>query len=327
MVGLDYLELSFKTLGIISACVFVTVILMMILKATHCNKHIVRIPLWLLAFVFVFGILEIPLIEIYKNRNSLCRDSEILNQLQNDEKSSEFVLDGKYYSLPCPLEDFTDDGWVSIKNYKGEIVPIDALTTTSEGYMLFSLPTTYGTLSLIADISSVKKQEIVKVSIIGAFYTSDTHRKDLYKLPNLDLFVTKKGITETTDFQDARNLTEGLHKECLYVMERNQTEPMSPDIYGNCYDMLTPEISDDLYDLTKTRYHTGYISDSPLLPHENRFLLDKSVHSEKSVLSFNAARLIMLAVLSVIAMLIACPIIIKMIHKNSSKSKKEPSAI
>lgn len=319
MVGLDYLELSLKTIGVILLCVLITIILTLILKKLHVNKHIIRIPLWLLLFVFLFGIIEIPLGEIYRNRNALCKDPEVLNKLQNDATTAEFVLDGEYYSLPCSLRKFMNDGWISVTNGKGENVFIDNLFLDHDGYALFSLPTSYGTLSIVVDLTCVKDYGIGNARVIGAFYTSDTHRKDLDKLPNLNFFVTKNGVTETTSFQQAREQTKGFNQECIRVAKRNQTEPMSPDVYGNCYDLMTSQIPDEIYTSLEHRYYKGFIQESDLLPGDRRFFLEKQEYSMKRALSYSETRGLMLAAFMVIPGTIVGPFILFLVrHKRQT---------
>ena len=51
---------------------------------------------------------------------TLCSDADIIGQL-HDEVLPEFVLDGVYYSLPCPLSHFLDNGWEVLYEYEPNV--------------------------------------------------------------------------------------------------------------------------------------------------------------------------------------------------------------
>ncbi|MBR2682635.1 MAG: hypothetical protein IKE22_05135, partial [Atopobiaceae bacterium] len=52
----------------------------------------------------------------------LCTDEDVLAQLKNDLRP-EFVLDGRYYTLPAPLSAFTEHGWtMTVDDYEGQEV-------------------------------------------------------------------------------------------------------------------------------------------------------------------------------------------------------------
>ena len=262
--------------------------------------------------------MEIPARETYKKYNSLCRNHEILSTLQNDEHTPEFILDGKYYSLPCPLKKFIDDGWVNIRDNKSNTLSIISISIGPEEYALLTLPTSYGSLSLIV-CSGSNYRNIEDSIVAGAFYTSNMLRTNLDTLPNDNFFVTKNGLTETTAFQQAQELTAGTNRERFFVWIRAQAWQ---DPYGNCYDFLTTQLPDDIYELAQFRYHFGYIQSGTVLPDERRFILEKESYSLKKTLSFSAVLLIMLIALIVITGSIACPIIIILIKKNTSEQKK-----
>lgn len=321
MTIFDFFETILKVLGIVLLCVLITIILTLILKKLHLNKHIVRIPLWLFLFVIMFGIFEIPFGEIYKYRNSICQDPSILGKLKNDKTTTEFVLDGEYYSLPCSLKQFINNGWINAKTVKGECIPVENLSLDTEGEAVLSLATSYGTLSLIAEISSVKDCGIENAKVIGAFYISNERRKDLNKLPNTNFFVTKNGITETTEFQRAREIEEGLSSQCIFVMKYDLGEGLSSDIYGNFYGLPTSELPDNFLSLYKYLYNDHVLVQGVLIPSGRAIILEKKEYTTKRALSYNEARWLLLAALIIIPGIIACPIVLLM-YKHRKRTIK-----
>ena len=45
--------------------------------------------------------------------STLCTDDSILSKLKNDD-SPEFVLDGVHYSFPASINEFYENGWVTV---------------------------------------------------------------------------------------------------------------------------------------------------------------------------------------------------------------------
>ena len=323
MVGLDYFVM-FIDAGLFTViAITVVIVLFFVLKALFTeNKHVRRIPFWVLLGFYFLVTLDVIITLPYKEYNSVCRDSKILNLLKNDETTPEFVLDGKYYVLPCELKNFIDDGWTITRTKEGQRTDIENIALKDSGYAMFTIATPYGELSLVVDVSDRREQGIRNVMVIGAFYTSNKHRKELYRLPNPNYFVTKNGLTENTEFQQARELTSEVSTKVLYVMERDQTEPMAPNIFGNCYDLLTERITSEIYDLTKSRWYKGRITyeyyGNEIIPIEKRFPLEKANQVISFPISFNGVRLIALLLLTVFVSLIVLSVLF-------SKKKRKKS--
>ncbi len=76
---------------------------------------------YVLYVIFIVLIIGTSSCSEYKfTSGKLCSDPDIIGQL-HDEVLPEFVLDGVYYSLPCPLSDFLDNGWEILGQPEGEV--------------------------------------------------------------------------------------------------------------------------------------------------------------------------------------------------------------
>ena len=65
----------------------------------------------LICFITAVVITGIWVVRTIRLQYPVSRDSQIMKQLESDEIAPEFVLQGKYYLLPSPMDAFLDDGW------------------------------------------------------------------------------------------------------------------------------------------------------------------------------------------------------------------------
>lgn len=140
--------------------------------------------------------------------STLCTDESILSKLKNDD-SPEFVLDGVHYSLPASINDFYENGWVTVsKSFEyeniilqpNEYIPVGL----AKGYDWFDIM-----LANESDVPLPERDEIetdkmnTKLKVVKIYMTVYDD-----ELPQ-DFFVTKYGITTETSSKDAKAVLKG----------------------------------------------------------------------------------------------------------------------
>ena len=140
--------------------------------------------------------------------STLCTDDSILSKLKNDD-SPEFVLDGVHYSLPASINDFYENGWVTVsKSFEyeniilqpNEYIPVGL----AKGYDWFDIM-----LANESDVPLPERDEIetdkmnTKLKVVKIYMTVYDD-----ELPQ-DFFVTKYGITTSTSSKDAKAVLKG----------------------------------------------------------------------------------------------------------------------
>ena len=135
--------------------------------------------------------------------STLCTDDSILSKLKNDD-SPEFVLDGVHYSLPASINEFYENGWVTVsKGFQyenillqpNEYIPVGL----AKGYYWFDI-----LLANDSDVPLPERDEIetdkmnTKLKVVKIYMTVYDD-----ELPQ-DFFVTKYGITTSTSSKDAK---------------------------------------------------------------------------------------------------------------------------
>ena len=140
--------------------------------------------------------------------STLCTDESILSELKNDD-SPEFVLDGVHYSLPASINDFYENGWVTVsKSFEyeniilqpNEYIPVGL----AKGYDWFDIM-----LANESDVPLPERDEIetdkmnTKLKVVKIYMTVYDD-----ELPQ-DFFVTKYGITTSTSSKDAKAVLKG----------------------------------------------------------------------------------------------------------------------
>ena len=140
--------------------------------------------------------------------STLCMDENILSKLKNDD-SPEFVLDGVHYSLPASINEFYENGWVTVsKGFQyeniilqpNEYIPVGL----AKGYDWFDIM-----LANESDVPLPERDEIetdkmnTKLKVVKIYMTVYDD-----ELPQ-DFFVTKYGITTSTSSKDAKAVLKG----------------------------------------------------------------------------------------------------------------------
>ena len=262
----------------------------------HYDRKTAMIPIWILGVIILMLVLEIPLRHFYKKANSVCRDQKILSLLKNDETTPEFVLDGHYYELPCPLQTFIDNGYTIVWEHATRQLEYDEIIREDGEYVAFNIRTPYGYLFLIVEWSGPENGKIRDMMVVGAFYTSFTKQKELDKSPNPDFFVTKHGITENTSFSLAKELNEGVDPRYTGIKRKKGDNILSSWDCGNYYEIRTQKLNECFDELP-----TFYSLDKHSIPIGRT---DYNIHKEDSSvrmpLSLIGVRAILYAVLSLI---------------------------
>ena len=199
----------------------------------HKEKRTWKIPALVLSGILCLTLLEIPLKIIYKNVNSVSRDPELLGMLKNDSDTSEFILDGAYYALPCPLQVFMDNGWNRIRK-NGSFTDIHEMPNEHPEIIFYHLSTSYGSLKLVVEYEGESRYEPGEGTVTAAIYTSSKGQTELYASPNTDFFVTKHGMTENTSFHESSKVMGGkLDGHAMKIQKKKAIDPLSDATLGS----------------------------------------------------------------------------------------------
>ena len=199
----------------------------------HKEKRTWKIPALVLSGILCLTLLEIPLKIIYKNVNSVSRDPELLGMLKNDSDTSEFILDGAYYALPCPLQVFMDNGWNRIRK-NGSFTDIHEMPNEHPEIIFYHLSTSYGSLELVVEYEGESRYEPGEGTVTAAIYTSSKGQTELYASPNTDFFVTKHGMTENTSFHESSKVMGGkLDGHAMKIQKKKAIDPLSDATLGS----------------------------------------------------------------------------------------------
>ena len=217
---------------LLSVLLLITVLVTIWLKH-HKEKKTWKIPTLVLSGILLLMVIEIPLKIIYKNCNTVSRDPELLGMLKNDDETSEFILNRDYYALPCPLQNFIDNGWDRI-NKDRSLVDIHEMLDEHPEVLFFQIATPYGKLILVVEYGGESGYEPGEGMVTAAVYTSHKDQTELYASPNKDYFVTKNGMTENTSFHAASEIMDGkLDGHPMKIEKRKGDDPFSDITYGN----------------------------------------------------------------------------------------------
>ena len=282
-----------------------TIIAVIILKKTVRKKRIWRVPLLTLAAFFLIIVLDIGIILLYNNYNSICRDQKILSQLKNDE-TPEFILDGKYYELPCSLQTFIDNGWNSINmQYPTESKIKDDYTIQNGQFAIFEIETPYGYLELVTECTGEKSRCLADTMVVAAFYISHETIEKLDLSPNVNFFVTKSGITETTDYKIAKVLSAKLDQEVFFIDYRYPSGIPYYE-YGIWIELRTSRFLRDRFQLPY------YYSDlDRVFFAGGSYTLNKEIFEAKEVLSLTQIRWIVYGSMALVIVVIVLLIVLK----------------
>ena len=244
---------------IISAIVFTrttikTIVLSIILKKTVHKRNawlIPFVPFILLCLLFVSEVLGSL---TYQEYHKLCHDPQILSSLKNDACTPEFVLAGKYYELPCPLQTFVGNGWTTIRSYTdGKYIDFDDVLILEGQYASFHIKTPYGCLDLVTECTEKGPTKLNQTTVIAAFYSSRSLVGTLQTSPNHNFFVTKSGLTETTEKDKAKELTSYADSD-FFSVSYTWMSGISSDDYGNYYEIRTDRFSKELNPMSEHSY-------------------------------------------------------------------------
>ncbi len=241
---MDYLSLLLLTVGIL--IVFIVIGVIGIASESHNwsdpYKMVRNCILILLSIVALIGG-DAGLRTVYKNHHSVCRNKDILSLLKNDLATPEFVLENSYYSLPFRFQQLIDNGWDSVLTKKErESVSLDLLSLYEGAYADFLIFTPYGQINLIVT-QTTQSNNIGDAIVVGVYYRSGMEKKELEVSPNPDFFVTKYGLTETTSYEMARELTAGkIDQSSFWFTPRTEGKAIDLKYYGNNYDFRTQNL-------------------------------------------------------------------------------------
>lgn len=166
--------------------------------------------------------------------------------LKNDSGTPEFVLDGKYYSLPFPLHQLIRNGWDSVPTWGGNgSKSINEIPLSEGEYANIQISASYGQIHLIVTQLNQNGSDIKDATVVGVYYRSEVERKELETLPNTDFFVTKFGLTKTTSYKTAKEVTAGKIDQSFFGVTP-RTEGLAIDLtyYGVIYDIQSDRYSD-----------------------------------------------------------------------------------
>lgn len=135
--------------------------------------------------------------------STLCTDDSILSKLKNDD-SPEFVLDGVHYSLPASINEFYENGWVTVsKGFQyenivlqpNEYIPVGL----AKGYYWFDILLANDSDVPLSEVDEIETDKMnTKLKVVEIYMTVYDD-----ELPQ-DFFVTKYGITTETSSKDAK---------------------------------------------------------------------------------------------------------------------------
>lgn len=118
-------------------------------------------------------------------------------ELSSDVKSTQFILDGVVYQLPCPLDAFTDNGWTIKSDSLGTLGALNkksGVTIAKDGYTIYLYMINY------ADYETYTKHcAVYQVSFDP--YNFKNAPKDIVQLPG--------GITMWSSLDEAATLYKG----------------------------------------------------------------------------------------------------------------------
>ena len=134
-----------------------------------------------------------------RQKKDYCSDTEILTLLKNDNSTSEFVMDGDYYQLPCPLECFIQNDWRILGDQK-----IEDLRLPPQSWARITLDRFFHLVVVNYTTQSRNVADAMVVSITA------WPRKELDPEYKDDYFVTKQGINAVSSYKTICGLCEGL---------------------------------------------------------------------------------------------------------------------
>lgn len=134
--------------------------------------------------------------------NTYCTDENLICQLKNDGHTPEFILDGEYFTLPVPVSDFTDRGWVlDLSNIDDGLRPKDVVLE----------PGMCAWVELIKDERELNVRILNDTDAKATLDNGSVIRLQAWKQDGAaDSLVLSYGITLNTSFRDANKAIQEL---------------------------------------------------------------------------------------------------------------------